>query len=76
MTLRDPAFAEHTLKNLYDEATVEVVGIIDPSGDFDTERNQYEVVDLEGDNYIFCVTCDKRVTPGDGHGLAEDWQVQ
>ena len=66
----------HVLKNVYDEATVEVVGEIDEDGNFATLMNQYEVVNLEGDNYIFCVTCDKRVTPGDGHGLAEDWQVQ
>lgn len=70
-----PLLHGHVLKNVYNEATVEVVGEIDANGDFDTLMNQYAVVDLEGDNYIFCVTCNQRVSPGDGHGLSEEWQV-
>ena len=70
-----PLLHEHVLKNVYDEATVEVRGEIDAAGNFNTLMNQYEVVSLEGDNYIYCETCNKRVSPGDGHGLSEEWTV-
>jgi hypothetical protein len=66
---------EHILKNVYDEATVEVTGTIDDKGDFVTGGGDYQVIDLEGDNYIYCETCDKRVYPNDEHGLSAEWQV-
>ena len=65
----------HVLKNVYDGATVEVTGTIDEEGNFVTSAGGYQVIDLDGDNYIYCETCDKRVYTNDEHGLSEEWQV-
>lgn len=65
----------HVLRNVYDAATVEIAGTIDRKGNFVTGAEGYQVIDLDGDNYIYCETCNKRVYTNDEHGLSEEWQV-